>query len=78
MSNEQDAVKFGLENGLKYVGEHTIPGTSQTLPLYEMDGWINSAEGWNMLAAVQRGEVSQADYEAAKAEFYRQEAAAND
>ena len=64
---------FGRANGLKYAGEYTDPATGRTMPLYEMGGWINTTEGWNMHVALRNGEISEEEYKAARGEYNKRE-----
>jgi len=57
---------------MKYIGKYTDEKYG-TLPLYELTGFINTREGWNMRAAVQRGEISSEEYEAAKKAYNKKE-----
>ena len=58
--------RIDLDKVMNRIGDYTIAETGQVMPLYELKGFINTLEGWNMFVAAGRGEVSQEDYETAK------------
>ena len=49
---------------------HPSVNNGEPIPLYTMDGFINTVEGWQMLVDVQKGKVSKEDYKKAKAKYY--------
>ena len=57
--------------GLKYIGEYEDEDYG-TLPLYDMDGFINTAEGWSLLGKLK--DPKHPEYVAAKAAYEAKEA----
>ena len=49
---------------------HPNVNNGEPIPLYTMDGYINTVEGWNMYRDVLKGTVSIEDYRKAKAKHY--------
>ena len=63
--------------GLTYIGECAVQEGSGTLPVYEMGGFINTKEGWNLLAKC-KNENDMETYRRAKAEWERKQKTAPD